>query len=166
MKLENKNEAFKVLALAALVLGFALALPGCGPGRIVRGDPDRPCTVTKEGSVATISCPDGSTTTISDGATGANGSDGQTGADGQDGSDGANGHSAIASQAPATSCANGGTTISLGVDLNDNSQLDSNEITQTITVCNGVNGQDGQDGNNGNSGNGNNGNHNGHGKKE
>lgn len=46
-------------------------------------------------------------------------------------------------------CANGGIEIQTGIDRNKNGVLDSDEVTNTQTVCNGINGQNGADGQNG-----------------
>lgn len=45
-----------------------------------------------------------------------------------------------------TDCINGGVSIQSGLDLNNNSILDENEITAIEYICNGVNGQDGESG--------------------
>lgn len=73
--------------------------------------------------------------------------DGQDGSDGQDGTNGKNALIDILDQVDGggASCNNGGFTLLAGIDLNDNSDLDLSEITQSKDVCNGVDGQDGQD---------------------
>jgi hypothetical protein len=132
--MEHKSEAIKVFLLAIAVLTFTF-LQGCGPGPITSGA--RPCTVVEEGDSATITCPDGTTATITDGSDGTNGTDGSDGDSGEDGTDGTNGHSAAFSQrlADSAECPKGGIVISAGIDLNDNAALDSNEVTQTLVIC-------------------------------
>ena len=46
------------------------------------------------------------------------------------------------SEPAGTNCANGGTKIEVGLDANNNSELDSNEVNNSLTkyVCNGTNG--------------------------
>lgn len=112
------------------------------------------CKVVKTGSIATITCPDGTSATVNDGANGAigvtgssgsqgpAGNNGSNGSNGQNGLNGSNGHSAAIStlNADVSLCANGGSIISLGVDLNDNTVLELSEVTQTAVLCNGLNG--------------------------
>ena len=64
------------------------------------------------------------------------------------GADGENGFtSLISTTTPSlTDCPEGGVTINFGVDLNVDAVLDSNEITQSINLCNGVDGTNGLDG--------------------
>ena len=76
------------------------------------------------------------------GETGATGEAGAPGEAGTAGEDGAQGMSALAN---ATSfagilhgCTEGGVVIEVGMDLNENSILDANEITDQSAVCNGV----------------------------
>ncbi len=60
---------------------------------------------------------------------------------GATGATGSNGHGALVSVADgASSCANGGKTITVGVDTNDNGVLDASEVSATQVVCNGVDG--------------------------
>lgn len=74
-----------------------------------------------------------------DGINGLNGMDGQNGADGKDGATGANGYSLVYGiQQEAPSCANGGYTLSFGLDVNRNNTLDSDdEQVQSIEICHG-----------------------------
>ncbi|MBI5511833.1 MAG: hypothetical protein HY903_24015 [Deltaproteobacteria bacterium] len=69
-----------------------------------------------------------------------------SGADGQDGQDGATVLIRLDTTPPSGSCPNGGTTVSSGVDVNEDRQLQSTEITATSTLCNGADGAAGQDG--------------------
>jgi len=142
-----------ILIFSALLVLVLMTACGSGFETIQHAGPVN-CSVSKVGNVATVTCPDGSQTTIQDGQTGPQGqtgATGQTGQTGQAGQNGQNGHSAAFSQGVADSslCQNGGTVISLGVDLNDNGKLDPNEVTQIATVCNGLNGQNGANGTNG-----------------
>lgn len=86
-----------------------------------------------------------------------NGKDGLSGAVGDSGLNGlpgSNGHSAVFSQSVAdiSLCSNGGTVITAGVDLNDNSLLDVSETKAVAVNCNGLNGSNGLDGTNGQDG--------------
>jgi hypothetical protein len=56
------------------------------------------------------------------------------------GGPGANGHNTLVSLSNSTSCANGGTTVSSGLDVNDNNILSPSEVTSISNVCNGANG--------------------------
>lgn len=70
-----------------------------------------------------------------------NGKDGAAGLVGQNGNDGVNGHNALAAiLTTATGCSNGGSTLLVGTDLNDNLTLDVTEVTASTEVCNGSNG--------------------------
>ncbi len=62
--------------------------------------------------------------------------------DGVNGTNGSNGHSAAFSSAvPLVGvCSNGGSILNAGVDLNDDTILDLNEITVSVVTCNGVDG--------------------------
>lgn len=130
------------LALLVMVLGTACGRNYDTAARTIV-EPAKPCTVVKIGNTSTITCPDGTQTTITDGS---NGNDGNDGTNGQDGSNGSNGHSAAFSQsiADVSLCANGGAVINMGIDLNDDSVLQLAETKQTAIVCNGLNGTNGQ----------------------
>ncbi|GAA5214733.1 Calx-beta domain-containing protein [Corallincola platygyrae] len=88
----------------------------------------------------------------SDGTDGTNGQDGdpgQDGADGADGADGEDGTSAllnIAAEPAGSNCANGGLLVEAGLDLNQNSMLEEDEVTSSEYVCHGLDGADGSDG--------------------
>lgn len=75
------------------------------------------------------------------GKDGANGLAGRDGIDGTSGLNGTNGHNAVASiVTSAAGCSNGGSTLLVGTDLNDNLILDLAEVTASTEVCNGSNG--------------------------
>lgn len=84
------------------------------------------------------------------GIPGVPGAPGSPGMPGNDGDDGSNGHSTVftTGSADINLCANGGTVIALGLDLNDNLALDLGETEETAIICNGLNGSNGQDGSN------------------
>ena len=95
-----------------------------------------------------------------DGADGANGQDGEdgemgmVGSAGNDGYDGMDGHSVLAVTTPAPAgttmnCTEDGIRLDVGVDVNDNGSLESNEIHYTQYICNGENGAAGVNGTNG-----------------
>jgi hypothetical protein len=92
---------------------------------------------------------------ICNGNDGTNGSNGNDGADGSDGTNGNDGlHSIIRATAESSgeNCSSGGLKIEIGLDSNDNSELDTEEIQSTYYICNGANGKDGADGADGNDG--------------
>jgi hypothetical protein len=77
----------------------------------------------------------------SPGEDGINGVDGINGTNGINGINGVNGSDIITNTVTIESgsdCVNGGNKIELGVDINGNDILDSNEITKSVTICNGV----------------------------
>ena len=67
---------------------------------------------------------------------------------GEDGLDGTDGTTALISTADASAeeCAYGGTVISVGIDTNDDGELDADEVTSTTIVCDGAPGGSGNDG--------------------
>lgn len=73
-----------------------------------------------------------------------NGNDGSDG-----GSSGENGLTSLIRVSNSSSCANGGITIEIGLDDNDNGELDSGEINASYDLCNGLDGTDGSNGSNG-----------------
>jgi OmcA/MtrC family decaheme c-type cytochrome len=78
------------MKLRTILIG-CLALAGCGGSA-------KNCTVTDNGNgSATITCPDGSTTTVTSGKDGTNGQNGQNGQNGDAGSSGVNGTSCTVS---------------------------------------------------------------------
>jgi len=81
---------------------------------------------------------------------GRNGVDGQPGAPGAPGQDGHVSLLTLVSGAPT--CANGGTTILAGIDLDDDLVLAGEEVRQSSEICNGLNGQDGANGQDGQDG--------------
>ena len=73
-----------------------------------------------------------------------NGSDGADG-----GENGANGLTSLIRVSNSTSCANGGLTIEVGLDDNDNGELDNGEINASYELCNGIDGTNGSNGSDG-----------------
>ena len=80
-----------------------------------------------------------------DGTAGEAGTAGQAGTAGETGTAGEDGAQGMSALANATSfagalhgCTEGGVVIEVGMDLNQNSLLDANEITDQSAVCNGV----------------------------
>src|ERR1035437_3524356 len=71
------------------------------------------------------------------------------------GSDGSNGLSArmlVSNEAAGAQCANGGTRIDAGLDINSKGLLDATEISSTQYVCNGAAGASGSSGATGSTG--------------
>lgn len=67
------------------------------------------------------------------------GTDGMNGTDGTDGADGTDGLTSLISTAaeqPGTNCTNGGFRLDVGLDSNDNGQLDVEEVTSSQYLCN------------------------------
>ena len=81
-----------------------------------------------------------------DGADGVNGTDGQDGVDGTDGVDGLSALVLTSTEPSGSNCADGGIKIEVGVDDNDDGNLQSSEIDQTTYICNGADGVDGVNG--------------------
>ena len=86
--------------------------------------------------------------------TGPQGAQGPAGVDGQDGTNGLNGINTLVNtttEPAGTNCANGGTKIEVGLDIDGNGLLDAGEINTSLTkyVCNGATGPQGASGNNG-----------------
>ena len=80
------------------------------------------------------------------------GADGLNGENGQDGVDGENGLSTILytlDEPSGDNCANSGTKIVYGIDINNDAVLLDSEIDNSTYICNGNNGQDGTDGQDG-----------------
>jgi hypothetical protein len=77
------------------------------------------------------------------GATGPQGSIGMTGSAGSNGSNGLNSLVKSTTEAPGSNCATGGVKLEYGLDANNSSVLDVNEINESLTkyVCNGNNSQ-------------------------
>ncbi|MBE7442682.1 MAG: hypothetical protein HS119_09545 [Flavobacteriales bacterium] len=65
------------------------------------------------------------------------------GTDGLPGTNGTDGLNILAETIPSTSCPNGGVTVNMGQDINNNGILETGEITTTYDVCNGVDGTSG-----------------------
>lgn len=92
-------------------------LAGCGSKHysFSSSSPTDPsCTVSSNDSMATITCPDGTSTTVI-----------------------APSHAVLYSIEDANNeCKNGGKIINIGADSNNNTLLDSSEISSTLIVCN------------------------------
>ncbi|KAB5492001.1 DUF7151 family protein [Flagellimonas hadalis] len=74
-----------------------------------------------------------------DGANGLDGMDGIDGIDGTDGTDGTDGLTSLISttvEEPGTNCANGGFRLDIGLDSNENGQLDAGEVSSSQYLCN------------------------------
>jgi hypothetical protein len=110
--------------------------------------PAQNCTVKQATGGVVVSCPDGSSQFVPNGATGPQGnpgSDGSNGTNGNNGTNGTNGHSTLIVSVPAEQslCPAGGYVFTSGTDLNDDSVLQVTEVTSTAVVCNGTNGTNG-----------------------
>lgn len=105
----------------------------------IPGPKGNSCRIESVVGGAKLSCDDGSSQMISNGADGSIGPMGPSGM---------NGHSVVFSTAPAPSCSNGGQTILLAEDTNDNSTFDAllDSNIQSFTVCNGQDGATGANG--------------------
>jgi hypothetical protein len=146
-----------------------LLLMACieGPGtsiRLVPGPPERmqPCSISQTDDGVLIQCTDGTQALVKNGedgetgavgatgaqgAAGSNGTNGTNGLNGSNGVNGSNGHSIVYSTLAATSCSNGGQTVMLAVDSNDNLSLDIDDTNiQSVTICNGNDGAQGATG--------------------
>jgi Collagen triple helix repeat (20 copies) len=88
----------------------------------------------------------------SDGTNGANGNDGARGSIGIPGNDGNDGHNSLVSIVSLAigdaNCPNGGLKINYGLDTDNDSILDAEEMSVAKYTCNGENGRDGVDGTN------------------
>jgi len=126
-------------------LFFSLLFIGCGstlqgppgpqgsPGPSPSPSPSpSPCSVKKVDSVSTITCPDGTSSEVSDGI---------RGPQGVSGNDGNKGSSVVFNIVPAAQCVNGGNYILMAEDINNNGVLDAGDSNmQSALVCNGLNG--------------------------
>ncbi|MBS9463834.1 hypothetical protein KIM67_15545 [Flagellimonas sp. 389] len=65
------------------------------------------------------------------------GVDGTNGTDGADGADGLNSLISTLIEQPGVNCSNGGFKIEVGLDTNENGQLDANEVDTSEFLCNG-----------------------------
>ena len=70
------------------------------------------------------------------------GADGITGQDGQDGTDGLSTILYTLDEPSGDNCANGGTKIVYGIDVNSDGVLSDSEIDNSTYICNGTDGQD------------------------
>src|SRR5262245_58869833 len=72
--------------------------------------------------------------------TGPKGEQGQQGETGQNGEPGIDGYTSLISLTPFgsnASCPNGGTLVESGIDKNKNNTIDSDEIDNSQSICNG-----------------------------
>ncbi|MGV3620742.1 MAG: DUF7151 family protein, partial [Archangium sp.] len=72
---------------------------------------------------------------VCNGATGTAGQTGQNGEQGDAGVRGLNSLNKVSMEAAGTNCANGGSKIETGLDVNDNGTLEASEVTATSYVC-------------------------------
>lgn len=136
---------------------MGLVLMSCGSGTSgPKGASGKSCSVSKSGSIATVTCPDGSVTILDgtngingvDGLDGVNGIDGTNGTDGQNGLDGTNGTSCSVeeSETGATISCDDGTSVEIA---NGTNGLNGESGSQGEA---GLDGTDGENGNNGSNG--------------
>lgn len=75
---------------------------------------------------------------------------------GNDGTSGGDGSAPIlattSAELPGDNCINGGTLVEMGIDTNENGELEASEIQSSYFVCNGIDGEDGSDGSDGGNG--------------
>lgn len=109
-----------------LILPSLLGVAACEPD---------PCTVRDEGGgTYTVSCPDGTSATVSDGMDGTNG---------MDGTDGVGWIVDSEAEPAGANCPAGGVALTFGPDTDGDGVLDPEEVEATEYVCDGVNGADG-----------------------
>lgn len=77
---------------------------------------------------------------------------GCAGAEGASGADGASAHMDVVPEPVGSSCPNGGSKITVGVDANDDGSLEASEIDDVSFVCNGAGGAKGEAGSQGEQG--------------
>lgn len=75
-----------------------------------------------------------------------NGENGADGSDGTNGTDGSNGLTSLIRVTTSTSCDNGGITIEVGIDDDQNGSLGDGEVDATYDICDGADGTNGSDG--------------------
>jgi hypothetical protein len=132
----------RCLSLVLVCLPVSLASTSCAGGRGADGSDGKDgngCSVSREGSTAEITCDDGTQTTINDGAAGPNGkngADGEDGATGIDGLDGTNSLISLVAEPPSAQCVNGGTKLLVGLDVDSDGQLSTEEVQDVEYVCN------------------------------
>lgn len=156
--MKSKKYILAVTFLAVLVLVSTQCAKLTGPqGPQGPAGPQGPvgpagtsCTATQVSSGVQVTCTDGTSALVLNGA---NGTAGAQGAPGTNGAAGANGHSALLVSHPNdTQCGIAGGTLLLGgVDLNDDGILENNEVTVSADICNGAQGPQGTQGASGSS---------------
>ena len=134
----QQAKAVKPAALCLLLgVGCVVAsiLMGCGDvGSLNKGNLV-PCTVTKTGTISTIACPDGTTTSVSDGTAGA------VGATGIKGLSGISAGVQITTLDPGATCPAGGLQLVNFQDLNSDGHMQLGEPMIGLSyLCNGVQG--------------------------
>lgn len=107
---------------------FIIWILGCGELKSIQ---PHNCSVSKVNDLTTVTCPDGTVSTIHDGSDGANGLSGDRGAPGL---------TTMVQQASAdvSLCPAGGVVLNIGLDMNYDTILNLNEITSTAVICNGM----------------------------
>lgn len=125
---------------------------GCGQNySIVTGDKGDSCVTTHDAINIYVTCGD-TISSIARPQNGADGSQGAQGLAGTNGSNGTNGHNMLVTTLSTSSCSNGGTTLLMGLDVNNDNVLQGSEVTASAQVCNGLNGHNGTNGSNGHDG--------------
>lgn len=123
-----------------LIIGFCIFALGCRgkTGQVgVGGTPGSSCSAISVPGGVMVSCTDGTSHLVPNGATG------------NSGADGSNGHSAVVGLTAASTlqCPSGGQVITAATDSNDNGVLDSGDSNiQAAVICNGVAGPQGDPG--------------------
>ena len=84
------------------------------------------------------------------GVAGSNGLAGLNGSNGLTGTSGATALVVVSPELSGLNCTNGGTRVSVGLDLNENKILELNEFNSSNFICNGANGNQGLSGSAGN----------------
>lgn len=127
-----------------ILLTIVLSISACGRKKVVH---ERvPCSSVRYADHVETACENGTIFVVYDGQDGAAGA---TGSNGLNGANGSNGHSVVYNTTTSTSCANGGTTILMASDVNDNLILDLGDSNiNSVTICNGLNGANGTNGTN------------------
>jgi hypothetical protein len=125
--MNNQKRFFTYSTILASIIATA-----CCRSRIDFTADQGNCTVTAMATSSIITCPNGTSSTLSNGV------------------NGVDGLSAAISRSVADSslCPAGGSIISFGLDKDKNGILGNNEVTQVALVCNGLSGVDGKAGSN------------------
>ncbi|MEN9786971.1 MAG: hypothetical protein RLZZ299_2235, partial [Pseudomonadota bacterium] len=143
-----------------LCFGFLLFLVSCaaGPVTLIEADTEDPGeNCPNGGTVVRLGADDDGNGSLGDGevdeetyvCSGRDGVDGTNGTNGTNGTSAAPLLSTATPEAPGANCPAGGYRIDLGLDINGNGVLDSNEQMTPVYVCDGADGQDGAAGDTG-----------------